>query len=112
MSDGFRVGLGGLLALLATNAWAADNGVFQWQTVGAQAYTDSCSACHQPSGQGVPDTFPALAGFAPNAWAADNGVFQWQTVGAQAYTDSCSACHQPSGQGVPDTFPALAGYAP
>ena len=73
MSDGFRIGVGGLLALLATHARAADSGAFQWQTVGAQAYTDSCSVCHQPSGQGLPDTFPALAGHAPTILAHPGG---------------------------------------
>jgi mono/diheme cytochrome c family protein len=29
---------------------------------GAQIYADECSACHSPSGKGVPGLFPALAG--------------------------------------------------
>jgi mono/diheme cytochrome c family protein len=29
---------------------------------GAQIYADECSACHTPSGKGVPGLFPALAG--------------------------------------------------
>lgn len=27
-----------------------------------QVYNDNCSACHQPTGKGVPGAFPALAG--------------------------------------------------
>src|ERR1700679_4290989 len=59
-----RVGLVAILALFATGA-AADDAAFQWQTVGAQTYATTCVACHQPNGQGVPGTFPALAGYAP-----------------------------------------------
>ncbi len=29
---------------------------------GAQVFSDSCAACHQAEGQGVPGAFPALAG--------------------------------------------------
>jgi mono/diheme cytochrome c family protein len=29
---------------------------------GAKIYTQNCSSCHQPSGKGVPGTFPPLAG--------------------------------------------------
>src|ERR1700693_456631 len=72
MSGGFGVGIGALLALLATSA-AADSGVFPGQTVGVEAYTNSCAACHQPNGQGVPDTFPALAGHAPTLLARPGG---------------------------------------
>lgn len=64
MSGGFGIVLAALLALLATSA-AADSDVFQWQTVGAETYANYCAACHQPNGQGVPATFPALAGHAP-----------------------------------------------
>ena len=51
----------------------ADDSVFQWQTVGAEAYANSCAACHQPNGQGVADTFPALAGHAPTLLARPGG---------------------------------------
>lgn len=37
---------------------------------GAQVY-GSCSGCHQANGQGVPGTFPPLAGHAPDLFAAD-----------------------------------------
>lgn len=30
--------------------------------VGQQIFMDNCSACHQPTGKGVPGAFPALAG--------------------------------------------------
>jgi mono/diheme cytochrome c family protein len=64
MVGGFRIGLAALLALFTTGA-AADGGALQWQAVGAESYTTTCVACHQSNGQGVPDTFPALAGHAP-----------------------------------------------
>lgn len=73
MLAGFRVGLAALLALFATGAVAADHGAFQWQTVGAATYATYCAACHQPNGQGVPDTFPALAGHAPTVLARPGG---------------------------------------
>jgi mono/diheme cytochrome c family protein len=57
-------GLAALLALLGKGA-DADSGTFQWQSVGAEVYFSYCAACHQPNGQGVVDTFPALAGHAP-----------------------------------------------
>ncbi len=72
MTLGFRVGLTVVLAMLTTAA-AADDGVFQWQTVGAQTYATYCGACHQPNGQGVPDTFPPLAGHAAKVLAQPGG---------------------------------------
>ena len=74
MSDGFKVVISALSwVLLAMNVAVADADVFQWQTVGAQAYTNSCAACHQPNGQGVPEAFPALAGHAPELLAQPGG---------------------------------------
>jgi mono/diheme cytochrome c family protein len=73
MLVGFRVGLATLLALFVTGAAAEDSGGFQWQTVGAESYAASCGACHQPNGQGIPDTFPALAGHAPTILARPGG---------------------------------------
>lgn len=64
MVNGFWTGLVACLALLATGA-AADDSAFQWRTVGAEAYANACAACHQPNGQGVADTFPALTAHAP-----------------------------------------------
>jgi mono/diheme cytochrome c family protein len=72
MTVGFRVGLTAALALLTTAA-VADDGAFEWQTVGAQTYTTYCGACHQPNGQGVPDTFPPLAGHAAKVLAQAGG---------------------------------------
>jgi mono/diheme cytochrome c family protein len=69
----FGVGLGALLALLAAGVSAMADGAFPWQTVGQEAYANSCAACHQPNGQGVPDTFPALAGHAPTLLAHPGG---------------------------------------
>jgi len=69
----FRIGLTACLTLFATAALAADSGTFQWQAVGAETYAASCGACHQPNGQGVPDTFPPLAGHAPTVLARPNG---------------------------------------
>lgn len=73
MLDGFRIGLTAFLALFATGAMAADSGAFQWETVGAETYATYCGACHQLNGQGVPDTFPALAGHAPTVLARPGG---------------------------------------
>jgi mono/diheme cytochrome c family protein len=72
MLANFRVGLTVLLVLVATGA-AADSDQFQWQTVGRAAYAATCGACHQANGQGVPDTFPALAGHAPTILARPGG---------------------------------------
>lgn len=47
--------------------------MFQWQTVGAETYTSTCAVCHQPNGQGVVGTFPALAGHAPTLLAHPGG---------------------------------------
>jgi mono/diheme cytochrome c family protein len=69
---GFRIGLMAVLALVATKA-GADSGGFQWEAVGPQTYAATCGTCHQPNGQGVPDTFPALAGHAPTVLARPGG---------------------------------------
>lgn len=54
-------------------AAADDGGVFRWQAVGADTYTTYCAACHQPSGEGVADTFPTLVGHAPALLAHPGG---------------------------------------
>ncbi|WP_374574387.1 cytochrome c [Phenylobacterium sp.] len=41
------------MALTGAAAQAAD---------GKQMFLDNCSACHQPTGKGIPGAFPALAG--------------------------------------------------
>jgi mono/diheme cytochrome c family protein len=70
MTVGFRVAFAVVLVLSAA---AADDGTFQWQTVGAQTYTTYCGVCHQPNGKGVPDAFPALVGHAPTVLAQPGG---------------------------------------
>ena len=69
-----RVGAG-LAAFIALSppAAAADDGAFQWQSIGAQTYGTYCGVCHQPNGQGVPDAFPPLAGHAPEILAQPGG---------------------------------------
>ena len=62
-----------VLALVAPVAAMADDGLFQWQTVGAETYANFCGTCHQPDGQGVPDTFPPLVGHAPAVLARPGG---------------------------------------
>ena len=46
---------------------AVDDPAKQWTMAdlmarGQQVYMANCAACHQPTGQGVPNAFPALAG--------------------------------------------------
>lgn len=53
--SGIVAGAGLAAAMLAAAPCQAD-------PPGAQVFTDSCSACHQPQGQGIPGAFPALAG--------------------------------------------------
>jgi len=70
MRPHFTVGLAALLALFASDTLAAD---FAWQTIGADTYATVCAACHQQDGQGVPETFPPLAGHAPEILARQGG---------------------------------------
>jgi mono/diheme cytochrome c family protein len=72
MSIGVWISLIAPLALFATGA-AADESGFAWQDVGAQTFAAVCSACHQPNGQGVPHTFPPLAGHAPSLLSRPGG---------------------------------------
>ena len=46
-----------------TNAQTAD-----WQALGEETFA-TCSACHQPSGEGIPGAFPSLAQHLPNVEA-------------------------------------------
>ena len=39
----------------------------------AQVYTSNCSACHQPTGAGIPGAFPPLAGHAADLYMAVGG---------------------------------------
>ncbi len=47
--------LGGIGAMLAVTAWAAD------PTNGKAVYQQNCQACHQPGGAGIKGAFPPLA---------------------------------------------------
>jgi mono/diheme cytochrome c family protein len=49
------------LAVAALSVQAAPAGA---QTSGQQGFDQTCAACHQPDGKGIPDAFPALAGSA------------------------------------------------
>lgn len=51
-------------AAVAANPAAGSKNVasFDYATLGAQVYGQSCQACHGADGKGVPGTFPALAG--------------------------------------------------
>jgi mono/diheme cytochrome c family protein len=73
ISVGFGAGLAAILTLSAPVAAAADDGGFQWQTIGAQTYAGYCGICHQSNGQGLPGSFPPLAGHAPAVLAQPGG---------------------------------------
>ena len=62
-----------LLILIAVRVSMADDGGFQWQTLGADTYNTTCAACHQPNGLGLPGAFPPLAGHAPAILARPGG---------------------------------------
>jgi len=47
-------------AASADREWTRD----ELMAKGEQVYNTSCAACHQPNGQGLPPTFPAIAGSA------------------------------------------------
>ena len=42
--------------------------------LGASAYAANCSACHQPTGAGLPGVFPPLAGHGADLYAASGGI--------------------------------------
>jgi len=44
-----------------------------WREAGAAVYRNSCLACHQATGQGLPGVFPPLAGHAPELIAVEGG---------------------------------------
>jgi mono/diheme cytochrome c family protein len=70
----FRRGLAALILSSVTIAVArADSAGFPWQQVGASTYASTCLACHQANGEGVPDSFPPLAGHTPELLAAPGG---------------------------------------
>lgn len=59
---GFNVAgaAGVILAVTALGARAQDDGAAFEQ--GRTIYEENCAQCHQPSGEGIPPSFPALAG--------------------------------------------------
>lgn len=59
-SRGLFVGIA-LLALWQAGAWAQSLDTSAGETV----YGNTCIACHQETGQGIPGTFPPLAGTVP-----------------------------------------------
>jgi mono/diheme cytochrome c family protein len=73
VAAGFLAGLTAILAVSGTGAWAADGEAFAWQATGAQTYGTVCAACHQPNGDGVPNSFPPLAGHVPTLLATPGG---------------------------------------
>lgn len=46
---------------------------FDWQALGEKTYTTNCLGCHQPTGLGVPASFPPHAGHLPNVLAKEGG---------------------------------------
>ncbi len=48
--------------------------------MGAQAFTSTCSACHQANGQGIPGAFPPLAGHAAEIYEAGGRDYLMQVV--------------------------------
>ena len=62
-----------LAALLAVRVALADEASFQWQALGTETYDTTCAACHQPTGLGLPGTFPPLAGHAAAILARPGG---------------------------------------
>lgn len=62
-----------LCASLASAGASADDAAFQWRDLGAATYDTTCAACHQPTGLGLPGTFPPLTGHAPEVLALPGG---------------------------------------
>ena len=48
--------------LAAEKASAKTSKSFEWKKSGEQVYMNTCAACHQPTGVGLPNTFPPLKG--------------------------------------------------
>jgi mono/diheme cytochrome c family protein len=62
-----------LLACVLVSEATAQDGGFQWQAAGAATYDTICAACHQPTGMGLPGTFPPLAEHAAAILARPGG---------------------------------------
>ena len=58
----YRIVVGALSAILSVSVAHAQDVDAALLEQGTQLYNETCSACHQPTGVGVPPTFPALAG--------------------------------------------------
>ena len=52
---------------------------------GAELFADNCSACHQQSGQGIPDVYPSLAG-SPTVLGDPKALTRWVVKGKRAPT--------------------------
>jgi cytochrome c6 len=50
------------LTALAAALLAASAAAPAWAGAGEDMFAANCSACHQPTGKGIPGAFPALAG--------------------------------------------------
>jgi mono/diheme cytochrome c family protein/heme/copper-type cytochrome/quinol oxidase subunit 4 len=50
------------------------------EEMGAQAFTSTCSACHQANGQGIPGAFPPLAGHTAEIYQAGGREYLVQVV--------------------------------
>ncbi|MFO7545240.1 MAG: cytochrome C oxidase subunit IV family protein [Trueperaceae bacterium] len=50
------------------------------EEMGAQAFTSTCSACHQANGQGIPGAFPPLAGHTAEIYEAGGREYLAQVV--------------------------------
>jgi mono/diheme cytochrome c family protein len=59
---------------------AVPGGDLQSLALGARTYDTYCSACHQPSGQGVAGAFPPLAGHAPQLFEQKGSAFMVRLV--------------------------------
>lgn len=57
------------MAALALLPWS----VAQGDTGGEVVFSTICSACHQPTGQGIPGAFPPLAGHVGDLYATEDG---------------------------------------
>ncbi len=71
---------------------------FDYTTIGARVYTQSCQACHGETGTGLPGAFPALAGNAVvNNANADDHIrivlhgLSGKTIGGTRYTSQMPA---------------------
>ena len=66
--------LAGILVLLTWQGTAlAQSALSSSAQAGKTVFDSSCVACHQSSGQGVPGTFPPLAGYVPKILAKKDG---------------------------------------